>query len=677
MSDLLKRLENLSPEKRELVLQKLKKQQQSPLLTPISREQPLPLSFAQQRLWFLDQLEGENCVYNIPFFWQINGFLNILALEQAITAIIQRHEVLRTTFCVVDGSPIQVIHAHPQLTMQVLDWRELTEKDQLSKAQQLATEELQQPFDLSNPPLLRVKLLKLADQSHLLLLVIHHIVCDGWSIEIFRRELLTLYTTFCAQEPSPLPELSLQYADFAHWQRQWLQGEVLQTQLNYWQKQLAEVPPLLELPTDKPRPSVQSFRGRSEFLQLNQDLTQKLKRLSQELGTTLFMTLLTVFTLLLSRYSGQEDIVVGSAIANRNRCEIEPLIGFFVNTLALRTNLQGNPTFKELLERVKQVTLDAYDHQDLPFEKLVDQLGLERSLSHHPLFQVAFGLESGIKDKLETNGLTLTSFSWENTTTLFDLSLIFREIPQGLIAEWEYATDLFEAQTIQRMVQHFEVLLKQIIAHPNQPINNLSLLTEDERQQLQHWNQTQTDYPQDKTLVDLFEAQVTLNPNNIALVFESQSLTYQQLNQKANQLAHYLIQNYQIQPDTLIGISVERSLEMIIGVLGILKAGAAYVPIDPNYPQERIEFMLEDSGISVLLTQSFLLDKLPSFELVHPLQVICLDDETFTAGSKENPSPKTTPDNLAYIIYTSGSTGQPKGVMIEHRPIVNLALGLG
>jgi amino acid adenylation domain-containing protein len=674
MSDLLKRLENLSPEKRELVLQKLKKQQQSPLLTPISREQPLPLSFAQQRLWFLDQLEGENCVYNIPFFWQINGFLNILALEQAITAIIQRHEVLRTTFCVVDGSPIQVIHAHPQLTMQVLDWRELTEKDQLSKAQQLATEELQQPFDLSNPPLLRVKLLKLADQSHLLLLVIHHIVCDGWSIEIFRRELLTLYTTFCAQEPSPLPELSLQYADFAHWQRQWLQGEVLQTQLNYWQKQLAEVPPLLELPTDKPRPSVQSFRGRSEFLQLNQDLTQKLKRLSQELGTTLFMTLLTVFTLLLSRYSGQEDIVVGSAIANRNRCEIEPLIGFFVNTLALRTNLQGNPTFKELLERVKQVTLDAYDHQDLPFEKLVDQLGLERSLSHHPLFQVAFGLESGIKDKLETNGLTLTSFSWENTTTLFDLSLIFREIPQGLIAEWEYATDLFEAQTIQRMVQHFEVLLKQIIAHPNQPINNLSLLTEDERQQLQHWNQTQTDYPQDKTLVDLFEAQVTLNPNNIALVFESQSLTYQQLNQKANQLAHYLIQNYQIQPDTLIGISVERSLEMIIGVLGILKAGAAYVPIDPNYPQERIEFMLEDSGISVLLTQSFLLDKLPSFELVHPLQVICLDDETFTAGSKENPSPKTTPDNLAYIIYTSGSTGQPKGVMIEHRPIVNLAL---
>ena len=681
MSDILKRLESLSPEKRELVLQKLKKQQQSlqnngrltPPITPVSREQ-IPLSFAQQRLWFLDQLEGENCVYNVPFFCQISGFLNIFALEQAIREIVQRHEVLRTTFSVVNESPIQVIHAHPQLEVQVLDWRQLTEKDQLIKAQQLAAEELQQPFDLSNPPLIRGKLLQLADKSHLLLLVIHHIVCDGWSMDIFRRELFSLYTAFCAEKPSPLTELSLQYADFAHWQRQWLQGEVLQSQLNYWQKQLAAVPPLLELPTECPRPSIQSFRGRSEFLQLNLDLTEKLKRLSQESGTTLFMTLLTAFTLLLSRYSGQEDIVVGSAIANRNRRETEPLIGFFVNTLALRTNLQGNPTFLELLERVKQVTLDAYDHQDLPFEKLVDELGLERSLSYHPLFQVVFSLQNETQEKLEIPGLNLTPFKWENTTTLFDLSLIFRETPQGLTGEWEYATDLFAAKTIQRMTGHFAVLVQGIVDNPQQTINSLPLITEEERQQLQHWNQTQTDYPQDKTFVDLLEAQVALNPHHLALVFESQSLTYQQLNEKANQLAHYLIQNYPIQPDTLIGICVERSSEMIIGVLGILKAGSAYVPIDPNYPRERIEFMLEDSGTSVLLTQSFLIEQLPLTERKHPIRVICLDQENLSSEGTNNPKPQNTPNNLAYIIYTSGSTGRPKGVMIEHRGLTNLAL---
>ncbi|MEH2348458.1 MAG: amino acid adenylation domain-containing protein [Nostoc sp.] len=676
MSDILKRLKTLSPEKRELVLQKLKKQEQSSQndnrLISVSRQQPLPLSFAQQRLWFIDQLEGENCVYNVPFFLQISGCLEIAALKEAITAIIQRHEVLRSSFSVVDGSPIQVIHDNPQLMMQLIDWRQLTEAEQLEKAQQLAIEELQQPFNLSNPPLLRVKLLQLSNQSHLLLLVIHHIVCDGWSMQIFRRELFTLYTAFCAGKLSPLPELSLQYADFAHWQRQWLQGEVLQKQLNYWQKQLAGIPPLLELPTNQPRPSTQTYRGRSEFGTLNQDLTQKLKRLSQESGTTLFMTLLTVFALLLSRYSGQENIVVGSAIANRNRRETEPLIGFFVNTLALRTNLQGNPTFLELLERVKQVTLDAYEHQDLPFEKLVDELGLERSLSYHPLFQVAFGLQNETQETLETPGLTLNPFKWENTTTLFDLSLMVRETPQGLTGEWEYATDLFAATTIQRMVGNFAVLIQGIVDNPQQPINTLPLLTQVERQQLQHWNQTETDYPLNQTLVDLFEAQVAKNPNNLALVFESQSLTYQQLNQKANQLAHYLIQNYQIKPDTLIGICVERSLEMIIGVLGILKAGAAYVPIDPNYPQERIGFMLQDCGTSVLLNQSFLQKQLHLAELEH--QVICLDEDIFSSASTDNPNRKITADNLAYIIYTSGSTGRPKGVMIEHQAIVNLAL---
>ncbi|MDB9304092.1 amino acid adenylation domain-containing protein [Nodularia spumigena CS-591/12] len=688
MSDLLKQLEKLSPEKRALVLQKLKQQQQTPHLKPVSREKPLPLSFAQQRLWFIDQLEGENGVYNVPFFWQISGILNINALEKAILEIIQRHEILRTSFSVVNESPIQVIHTQPELKIEVLDWRQLPEKDQFSKAKHLAIAELQQPFNLSKAPLLRVKLIQLADacgeqsyQSHLLLLVIHHIVCDGWSMDIFRKELFTLYTAFSNGESSPLVPLSLQYADFAHWQRSYLQGETLNKQLNYWQQQLAEINPLLELPTDYPRPSVQSFRGRSEFIQINLDLTQKLKRLSQESGTTLFMTLLAVFALLLSRYSNQNDIVVGSAIANRNRREIEPLIGFFVNTLALRTNLQGNPTFIELLQRVKQVTLDAYDHQDLPFEKLVDELGLERSLAHHPLFQVAFGLQSGTPEKLEIPGLTLTRFEWENTTTFFDLSLIFRETPQGLTGEWEYATDLFADTTIQRKKEHFAVLLKQITDNPHQSINTLSLLTEDEIQQLQTWNQTQTEYPQDKTLITIFEEQVIKNPDNLAVVFEWESLTYQQLNEKAEQLADYLIENYQIQPDTLIGISVERSLEMIIGVLGILKAGGAYVPIDPNYPPERIQLMLEDSGISVLLTQSFLVNKLPLDSLKNIVAVVYLDDssrqdaKTQRKQQREIIKNQVKSDNLAYVIYTSGSTGKPKGVMIEHQAIVNLALG--
>ncbi|MFM6139805.1 MAG: amino acid adenylation domain-containing protein, partial [Sphaerospermopsis kisseleviana] len=679
MSDLLKQLEKLSPEKRALVIQKLKKQQQTPLLKAVSREKHLPLSFAQQRLWFIDQLEGENGVYNVPFFWQISGILNINALEKAILEIIQRHEILRTSFSVVNESPIQVIHSQPELKIEVLDWRQIPEKDQLSKAQHLATAELQQPFDLSKAPLLRVKLLKLADQSHLLLLVIHHIVCDGWSMDIFRKELFTLYTAFCNGQSYPLSPLSLQYADFAHWQRSYLQGETLNKQLNYWQQQLAEINPLLELPTDHPRPSVQSFRGRSEFIQINLDLTQKLKRLSQESGTTLFMTLLAVFALLLSRYSGQNDIVVGSAIANRNRKEIEPLIGFFVNTLALRTNLQGNPSFIELLQRVKQVTLDAYDHQDLPFEKLVDELGLERSLAHHPLFQVAFGLQSGTPETLLIPGLTLTRFEWENTTTFFDLSLIFRENPQGLTGEWEYATDLFADTTIQRMVRHFEVLVQQIIDNPHQSINTLSLLTPDEIQQLKTWNHTQTEYPQDKTLVDLFEQQVIKNPNNLAVVLASESLTYQQLNAKANQLANYLIENYPIQPDTLIGISVERSLEMIVGILGILKAGGAYVPIDPNYPQERIELMLADSGISVLLTQSCLVDKLPLDSLENTVKVVYLDEERdkYPLSIVNCPLSTVNYNNLAYVIYTSGSTGKPKGVMIEHQAIVNLALAWG
>jgi len=686
MSDLLKRLENLSPEKRELVLQKLKQQQsktdnnqqkQKSSLIPVSREEDIPLSFAQTRLWFLAQFDQENSPYHVPIFWEIKGSINLKALEQAISEIINRHEILRTTFSVVNESPVQVINPPYQLTIPVINLEGETENIKLEKARQLASEELQTPFELSTSPLLRVKLLEINPQFHILLLVIHHIIFDGWSVAIFHQELSTLYRSFRLNQPASLPKLALQYADFAHWQRQWLQGEILETQLDYWRQQLKNAPPLLEFPVDKPRPSVQTYEGSSQSIHLSLTLTQQLKELSQTSGTTLFMTLLTAFTVLLYRYSGQEDIVIGTAIANRNRQELEPLMGFFVNTLALRTNLQSHLTFLELLQQVKDKTLASYDHQDLPFEKLIDELQIERSPSNHPLFQVFFTLQNESQETLELSELTISNFDWENKTTLFDLGLICRETPQGLIAELEYRTDLFEAKTIQGIAKHLEVLLQGIVDHPQQSINTLPLLTESNQKQLEIWNQTDSNYCQDKTLVDLFEKQVNQTPNNIALVFEQTSLTYQELNQKANQLAHYLRENYQIEPDNLIGICTERSLEMVIGLLGVLKAGAAYVPIDYDYPEDRIKFILENSKISLLLTQSFVQDKLSLSHLKSLSQFIDLDRFDYDLFSSHNLKVQSKPNDLAYVIYTSGSTGQPKGVMIEHQSIVNLCLNWG
>ncbi|GCE60718.1 non-ribosomal peptide synthetase [Microcystis aeruginosa] len=687
MSDLLKRLENLSPEKRELVLQKLKQQQsktdnnqqkQKSSLIPVSREEDIPLSFAQTRLWFLAQFDQENSPYHVPIFWEIKGSLNLKALEQAISEIINRHEILRTTFSVVNESPVQVINPPYQLTIPVINLEGETENIKLEKARQLAAEELQTPFDLSTSPLLRVKLLEINPQFHILLLVIHHIIFDGWSVALFHQELSTLYSSFRLNQPASLPKLALQYADFAHWQRQWLQGEILETQLNYWRQQLKNAPPLLEFPIDKPRPSVQTYEGSSQSIHLSLTLTQQLKGLSQTSGTTLFMTLLTAFTVLLYRYSGQEDIVIGTAIANRNRQELEPLMGFFVNTLALRTNLQSHLTFLELLQQVKDKTLASYDHQDLPFEKLIYELQIERSPSNHPLFQVFFTLQNESQETLELSELTISNFDWENKTTLFDLGLICRETPQGLIAELEYRTDLFEAKTIQGIAKHLEVLLQGIVDHPQQSINTLPLLTESNQKQLEIWNQTDSNYCQDKTLVDLFEKQVNQTPNNIALVFEQTSLTYQELNQKANQLAHYLRENYQIEPDNLIGICTEeRSLEMVIGLLGVLKAGAAYVPIDSDYPEDRIKFILENSKISLLLTQSFVQDKLSLSHLKSLSQFIDLDRFDYDLFPSHNLTVQNKPNDLAYVIYTSGSTGQPKGVMIEHQSIVNLCLNWG
>ncbi|MEH2198293.1 non-ribosomal peptide synthetase [Nostoc sp.] len=640
---------------------------------------PKLLSFAQQRLWLLAQLQGPSASYNMPMVLQLDGNLNIDALHSTFAYLLNRHASLRMYFPTVAGNPQIAMSAAVNYTnlgeieaLTIQDCRKLDEYPQSSTIQHFIDAHVREPFDLNTGPLFKAKLLQIKEQKHVLLINMHHIVSDGWSMGVFVREFRQAYTAFVQNRIPSLAPLPIQYSDYANWQRNWLQGEVLETQINYWKHQLQNAPPLLELPTDYPRPALQSYRGARYLYSLTPELSAAIKTLSQQQGTSLFMTLLAALNVLLSRYSRQEDLCIGSPIANRTHSQTESLIGFFVNTLVLRNHIKPEQSFIEFLQETRQTCLDAYSHQDIPFEFLVEKLQPERSMSHNPLFQVMLTLENNESPDLSLPGLEIQWLDFYCPFAKFDLTLMVIESDNQLNCFWEYATDLFEKSTIERMAEQFEILLKGIVDKPQQLIKTLPLMTAAELVQLQRWNQTQTDYPLNQTLVDLFEAQVAKNPNNVALVFESQSLTYQQLNQKANQLAHYLIQNYQIQPDTLIGICVERSFEMIIGVLGILKAGAAYVPIDPNYPQERIELMLQDCGTSLLLTQSFIKDKLPLAELEH--QVICLDEKTFSSALIDNPNIQILPDNLAYIIYTSGSTGRPKGVMIEHQGIINLAL---
>jgi amino acid adenylation domain-containing protein len=678
MSDLLKKLESFSPEKRELILQHLRTQQpnsstdrQTSSIPVISRDRLIPLSFAQSRLWFLDRMDPDNAIYNMSSAMLLNGRLNMEAFERALSAIVMRHEVLRTTFDIVDGSPVQIISPTESVPLQVLDWRTVTESKQLVAIQQFAENESEQSFDLTNGPLLRVILIRLAEESQALLVTMHHIISDGWSVGIFSQELSSLYSAFSIGTACSLPELSIQYADFAHWQRQWLSGEVLETQLAYWQQQLAGSPPLLELPTDRSRPPVQTLRGGTEQIELDAALTQQLRILSQKSGVTLYMTLLAAFSILLSRYSGREDIVIGSPIANRNHAEIEQLIGFFINTLVLRTDLQHNPSFVELLQRVQQVTLDAYGHQDVPFEKLVETLQPERNQSYSPLFQVGFVLQNTPIESLEMLGLTLTPLEIESTTAKYDLTLSIEETARGLTCDWEYNSDLFDRTTIARMASNFQTLLTGIVANPQQQISELPLLNEKERQQLLwDWNDTQAKYANDRCIHQLFAAQVDSKPQSIALVFQDRQLTYQELNSRANQLAHYL-QKMGVGAETLVGICIDRSPEMLIGLWGILKAGGAYVPLDASYPPDRLAYMLADAGIKVLLTSENVGAGLPA----HAAKVVCLDTDwqEIATESTENPVSNVQPENLAYVIYTSGSTGTPKGVMVRHRSLCNLA----
>ncbi|MGB7923854.1 MAG: amino acid adenylation domain-containing protein, partial [Pyrinomonadaceae bacterium] len=578
----------------------------------------------------------------------------------------------RTSFRVVDGEPVQVISPTFEAMLPVIDLREIAEDERESEAQRLIAQSAMTAFDLSQGPLLRVSLLRLGEEEHIVVVTMHHIISDGWSMGVFIKELATLYEAFTSDQPSPLPELIIQYVDYAVWQREWLQGDALERELGYWRKQLEGAPSVIELPTDHPRPAIQSFRGGQQSISLPESIAEPLRALSQRQGVTLFMTLLAAFQSLLARYSGQDEIVVGTPIAGRTRAEVEPLIGFFVNTLVLRTRVDGEKSFRELLREVREVCLGAYAHQELPFEKLVEELQPQRDLSRTPLFQVMLVLQNAPQQRLELSGLTLSTMDVETGTAKFDLVLSLTEQDGGLQASWRYRRELFEEQSIGRMMGHFERVLEGVVADPEQRLWELPLLTEAERHQLLvEWNDTGDEFPSDLCLHHLIEAQVEGAPDAVAVVYEDEQLSYGELNARANQLAHYL-RSLGVGRESLVGILLERSVEMVVALLGTLKAGAAYVPLDPQYPQERLQWMVEDASVGVLLTEQRLRERIPA----QPMPVVCLDVEwaSIARRSDENPSWTATADNLAYVIYTSGSTGRPKGAMNTHRAICNRLL---
>ncbi|WP_236143257.1 non-ribosomal peptide synthetase [Nostoc sp. CMAA1605] len=629
----------------------------------------IPLSFAQQRLWFLDQLQPHSNAYNLVYNFEIQGLLNIPALERSIAEIIERHDILRTNFQMVDGEPTQIIR-DSNFNLSVIDLQSLSDEHQEREIAEITKQEAEISFNLAEDVLFRVKLIRWNQEKNLLLFNIHHIIFDGWSFSILVAELEELYTAYSQGLISPLTKLSIQYSDFSFWQRKWLVGNVLELQLNYWKQKLSGNLPILELPIDHLRPRMQTYKGATKSFVLSQELTASITSLAQQEGVTVFMTLLAAFKVLLCRYSGQEDVIVGTPIAGRNRKEIEGLMGFFVNTLALRTDLGAHPSFRELLSRVRQVCLEAYTHQDVPFEQLVEVLQPERDLSHTPIFQVMFALQNVPIGELQLPNLSVKPLEPLVKTAKFDLTLSMEERNGCLVGEWEYNTDLFDDTTIERMVKNFQVLLSGILTAPEQNIWELPLLDETERHQLLvTWNHHQVSFTNDQCIHQLFEEQVEKTPDAVAVIFDNQEITYQELNQRANQLANYL-RVLGINPEVIVGICTERSIEMIIGILGILKAGGAYVPLDPDYPTERLRFMLEDAQVSILLTQKHLVEKLPE----NQTQIVYLDTDAdeFDYDSDISQISQVKASNLAYVLYTSGSTGKPKAVAIEHRSPVAL-----
>ncbi|RMD89983.1 MAG: amino acid adenylation domain-containing protein [Calditrichaeota bacterium] len=668
----------LSEKKRQLLETLLKAEGlNSPSKSTITKRKDsdrAPLSFAQERLWFLHQLVPESPVYNIPAGVRLHGQLNIEILEKSLNEIVRRHEILRTTFVRTEKGPVQIINPKLTLKVSVIDLLKMNEAEREAQALKLANIEAQKPFDLAKGPLLRATIFHIHDEDYIFLITMHHIISEVWSLTILFKELEVLYEAYLKGQKSPLPELSIQYADFASWQRQWFRGEVLEKELEYWKEQLGGEVPILQLPTDYPRPAVQTFNGAWQSHILPKSLMNGLRNLSQKENTTLFMTLLAAYATLLYRYTGQEDIIIGSPVAGRNWAETEDLIGFFVNTLALRVDLSEDPGFRELLGRVREMALAAYSHQDLPFEKLIEELSPERDISYTPLFQVMFTLQNSPVPTLKlygmSPGLPMSSAEIHNGATKTDLALIVEETSEGLVAAFEYNTDLFEKATIDRMLNHFHNLLESILANPDQNLSSLKIMSPSEvKNIIQGWNETRTDYPAEKCIHELFREQVNKHPDSIAIIYGDEKLTYRELDQRANRLGNYL-QKMKIKPEDFVAISMEPSVDMVVAILGILKAGGAYVPLDPTYPAERNIYMLKDTGASIIISQQSLIEKLP----VGRAKIICLDTEwkQIEQESTENPVNQVTPNNLAYVMYTSGSTGHPKGICVPHKAVVRL-----
>ncbi|WP_208343836.1 non-ribosomal peptide synthetase, partial [Aetokthonos hydrillicola] len=675
-------------------------------IKPVARNKFLPLSSAQHRLWFLEQFIPNSLAYNVSGAFRLKGSLNVDALEQSLKEIVKRHEILRTNFKIVDGEPTQAIAPTSYLEMPVLDLQHLPESQREAEILRYIQEECQRPFSLEFGPLLRSALLHCQPEEYVLLLNMHHIITDGWSLQLFVQEMSILYEAFVNKRAAVLPALPIQYADFAVWQHNWLQQEGLKAQLAYWKKQLAGIVNL-SLPTDRPRPPLQSFHGGMVSIAISQKLVQDLQSLARAENTSLSTVMLAGFQTLLYRYTQIEDIVVASPIANRNRSELEGLIGFFVNTLVLRAYLSGNPSFRELIRQAHQTTLEAYDHQDVPFERLVEELNPERDLSRNPLVQVSYAFQTIPHKPFHLPDLTISPIEYDRENTRYDLELhiwdstekgsnIFLyskntyDVSKVLVEEaalegysWSqetgglniivnYNKDLFEAPTVGRMLLHYLNLLKAIATNPEQKIANLPLLTKAEQKQLLTvWTKPHPQgYPE--VIHRIFEARAESTPKAVAAVFGNEEFTYQQLNEKANQLAHYL-KKQGVVSEEFVGICLDRSIDFIVAILAILKAGGVYVPLDPSYPQERLGLMIEDTQIPILLTKQALVEKLPNCSL----QRICLDQlwEDIEHESKHNPVIVIDPENLAYVNYTSGSTGKPKGIGVCHRSVTNLVLG--
>jgi aspartate racemase len=663
---------DLTPEERARLEQRLLSGGPPVRRTSVPRRQlhdPCPLSFGQQRLWFLERLEP-GPTYNMPWGLRLSGGLDVEALRKALNTILQRHEVLRTRFpATAGGEPTQVVVEGVSLTLEEMDLSSMPEADREAEARRILQEEARRAFELAADLLVRARLLRLDTQEHILLLVMHHIVCDGWSRAILVRELTSLYQAFHASKPSPLPEVPIQYADFALWQRRTLEGENLQKEIAYWREHLAGAPPLLDLPTDRPRPATLTYRGAHLEFEVPEEIAGQLKALGRSENATLFITLLTAFQVLLSRCTGQEDVVVGTALAGRSRVETEGLIGFFVNTLPLRTVVSGTTSFRQLLARVARAVLGALAHQDLPFEKLVEELHPQRSLSHAPLFQVLFNFHNVPRESLQLPGLTIRTLEVDTRIAKYDLSLTLADRPDGILGGFTYNADLLDRETVVRLAARFRCLLEGIAAEADARVCDLPLLPEaEERQVVQGWNATATPYPREATIHGLFEAQAARIPDAVALAGPTGSMTYRQLNERANQLAHHL-RARGVGPEAAVAVCLERSPDLIVALLAVLKAGGAYVPLDPTYPRQRLAFFLEDTRAAVLVTKKDLAANLPP-----AAHVVCLDTDraTIAAWPRDNPDAGVRAEGLAYVIYTSGTTGTPKGVAVVHRGVVRL-----